>query len=846
MTEKSILPFYLIDILYSYVHGSLKIVLIGRNNETFQRIYIFITSFNPYLYISKYNTNNESVLEIIKQDDTIASWADFSLISEESKHDYFRFREQIVYKLIGNQPFKVPEIKELVAKQHIDCFEYDIPFIHRYLIDSGLFCGCVYAVPFHKQENSQSNTNIIEIDSTTSQLKSSMVPTQETPFLIAAIDIETGNDESISFQELESKKEFKIIAISVCHGYYTESTNLQFQVTSFILSKDQDEKKLLTDFLSFIRSLDPDCIITFNGDNFDLPYIEYRLKLYDLEFNIGYANQKLQQSKIDGKYRLSGKAVVDLYPKTWYIHTKTGKKRLIDIAEYFFATEEEKILKLDIPELPGSLFNKGNIFLLQQYVEQDVKITFELFHKLLAGEMALVKINGAPYSDVLLQTQRVNGEFLLMRILYENNIIIPPKPKRRDIQAHKQKRKEHPHSGGQVITPKVSTAENVIIADFVSMYPTLMSSENIGSETFLSDSQFSSEPRSTLALLQERVISKRLKVKKQLKDASYSSENEKYSLQNQQKALKSVANSMYGATLYVSGRFFDIEVCNSITSMARSLMNNIFGLAQNFGKENGMDIEVIYSDTDSVFIRIQSNNLMFDTDNKRLEWLKHYQEMLLNHINANVPKGMDLVLEDIAKRILFQKMAEKEGELRKKAYAYYSLLSKKLSIKGFEAIRSDLSFITKKTQEKLFYILLNENNPEQKAIAYLRKTVKYIQSEKNEDLLLEKVLFSGIIRRSPSNYKSITPAIGAFLDYCKFYNFDPESYYTEFSRFPYAITVGKKNDPLFKRAKHPNIIKKDKKLKIDRHFYIQEIVRIAERFELKNPENKQSSLFDFI
>ena len=789
MIHKVTMKFYLIDILYISSKESIKLVLIGRSIGTLQRIFIIIDDFKPYFYITK----SEKSLKILNNNAEVINWKTNNSQIEQTKHLYFRFKEKQVYKVEGKEPFRVPDIKNSFTKEGIECFEYDIPFVHRYLIDTGIYCGLIYNLQIEMLD-SFTIKEPMEIRLRSTDLILATDQTHEIPFLIASIDIETGNNESISFQELDSKKEFMIIAISICYGYYTESVELTFKVKSFILSDDLNEKKLLTDFLGFINDLDPDCIITYNGDNFDLPYIQHRLSLYNIEFKIGWGKQKLLQSKIDGRFRISGKAIVDLYPKTWNIHTKSGKKRLIDIAEYFFSSEKDKILKLDIPELPGSLFHNGNINLLQQYVEQDVKITFELFHKLFSGEMTLVKINGAPYSDVLLSTQRVNGEFLLMRILFENNIIIPPKPKKNEISINKKKRKEHPHTGGQVITPKASTAKNVVIADFVSMYPTLISGYNIGSETFISESGFSNQPRSTLALLQDRVISQRIKIKNQLKEESYVSETEKYSLQNQQKALKLVANSMYGATLYVSGRFFDIEVCNSITSMARSLMNKLFDIAKQFGQDNGLDIEVIYSDTDSVFIRLISTKIQFENNKELLEWLQNQQKILLQHLNQNVPKGMDLVLEDIAKRILFQKMSDKEGELRKKAYAYYSLSSEQLIIKGFEAIRSDLSSITKHTQEKLFYILLNQDNPEVKALHYLRRTIKYINSEK-EDLLLEKALFSGIIRRSPSKYKSITPAVGAFLNYCNTFNYDPEVYFTEFPRFPYAITVGKRTEP---------------------------------------------------
>lgn len=842
MTSLTTLQFYLIDILYTKHNGQFNLHLIGRNLNDNNRIQLVVNDFYPYFYVKSEMIKHDKVQSIISNSIAINNWLVSSELQPVTKNTYFRSRQISVYRLIGKEPFKVPEIKEQFSSVGIQCFEFDIPFTHRFLIDSGIYCGYVYSIPYNSNQILPNKYIFWK------ELVKTKKPTTETPYLIAAIDIETGNEEDVSFQELESKKEYKIVAISVCYGFYSDIATINSNCKTFILDNNANEKILLQDFIFFIDELDPDCITTYNGDNFDLPYLEYRLNLYNMEFRLGPADQKLVKSKIDGRYRMAGRTIVDLYPKTWNIHTKTGKKRLVDIAEYFFPKDIQNT-KLKIPKLPGSLFNNNQIELLQEYVEQDVKITFKLFHKLLSGEIAIAKINGAPYSDVLLSTQRVNGEFLLMRILVEKNILIPHKPKKNEITIHKQQRKDHPHTGGQVITPKVTTAQNVIIADFVSMYPTLINAKNIGSETFLNEAEYKSEPRSSLALLQERVITQRIKIKSTLKNDSSIDRTIRNALQNQQKALKLVANSMYGATLYVQGRFFDIEVCNSITFMARNLMNTIFDIAKEFGRKNNLNIEVIYSDTDSVFIQVNSSKSQFRNNKEQLSWVKPIQDQLLLHLNSSVPHGMDLTLEDIAKRIIFQKMKEQSlgEEIRKKAYAYYSLLFEKLVIKGFEAIRSDLAIITKKTQEKLFYILLNEKNPERKAHAYLKHVLNRI-TDTPEKKLLDQVLYSGIIRRAPSKYKSITPAVGAFLNYCKNNNFDPEEYYHEFPRFPYAITNtlgGKANEPLFKKAKHPSIIEKQH-LKIDRQFYIQEIIKIAERFELKNPLHTQTSLLDFI
>ena len=179
-------------------------------------------------------------------------------------------------------------------------------------------------------------------------------------------------------------------------------------------------------------------------------------------------------------------------------------------------------------------------------------------------------------------------------------------------------------------------------------------------------------------------------------------------------------------------------------------------------------------------------------------------------------------------------MVEKSDELRKKAYAYYSLLTNRLVIKGFEAVRSDLSAFTKKTQERIFHILLNEAQPIKKANKYLRHQIKILET-KDQSSLVPKLIVSGIIKRSPDKYKSITPAVGAFLHYCEIFKYNSNEYYTNFPRFPYVISNrGRTGDPLFKKAVHPDLLSK-LHFKLDRSFYIEEIVRIGEKFGLRDP-----------
>ena len=53
-----------------------------------------------------------------------------------------------------------------------------------------------------------------------------------------------------------------------------------------------NEKEMLNDFLKVIDRFDPDIILGYNINNFDLPYIETRLRKNGLPRTIGRCNQK--------------------------------------------------------------------------------------------------------------------------------------------------------------------------------------------------------------------------------------------------------------------------------------------------------------------------------------------------------------------------------------------------------------------------------------------------------------------------------------------------------------------------------------------------------------------------
>ena len=105
----------------------------------------------------------------------------------------------------------------------------------------------------------------------------------------------------------------------------------------------------------------------------------------------------------------------------------------------------------------------------------------------------------------------------------------------------------------------------------------------------------------------------------------------------------------------------------------------------------------------------------------------------------------------------------------------------------------------------------------------------------------------GPIRRSPKDYKSKTPAIGALEDFAFNNELDVDEIWKDYERFPFVILEG--NSPLYKRAKHPTLVDPSK---IDREHYIQEALRDVKRIGVKvelqdiNPPSQKTLDFSIL
>ncbi|MHA2244290.1 MAG: DNA polymerase domain-containing protein [Candidatus Hodarchaeales archaeon] len=824
----------------------------GRSNG--KRVEVRVSGFLPYFYAE---AGEEQIRNILtKGRDDTRDW--LVQTSSHEKRIFFGGSSRTVTKLVGNIPYRVPEVKKLIQDAGIEVHEADIPFSRRFCIDRNL--RALHPVTVTGTIVKQEKDAIIVKASYENISEKAEISSNYQPFLLA-FDIEVDYKQGETIHELLFEKKRRITAISMAWGT-VETENPESKV--IILNDDTDnaEITLLSDFIETVKHIKPDIILSFNGTFFDIPYLITRLSRYGKSLGSLALFEGLQKEIIKAKipvesYRLKGRAVVDLLPRTWGIHPVSGKKSLDSISKEVLG-ESKVELKKSLGELwrDGINGSEEDAQLFRDYSLKDAILTFRLAGELgVSNSIELCRLTGYLLPEGILSTSRNIGEFELMRILYSKGMFIPSKPSQAELKTRKEYGRKFPHLGGWVLDPKVDEASNVAILDFRSLYPNIVRTHNISGETlvpnsesFSPDQRFRKKPRGALALLMDRILKQRYQTQEEIKKIKARETQEDIKkrqniLEKRQRSLKLMANSLLGASNYPRGRFYHHVIANSITAIARELLSEkLERWTHQYSEEHSYRVELRYGDTDSIFVEFMVPNLhprdflAHIPDKRKIKQLLSAIDDYRFFLSQKLPEFLELQLEDVASRIIL-----KRG--RKKAYSYISLMTNNVIIRGFEAVRSDWSPLARKAQRRLLETLLTDLSDKRrekarKLIFNICRTI--IQSSVPQ--LIEGLSIRGPLRKSPAKYKSKTPAVGAFLHYCKQYNLDPDEEWKRWDGFPYIIAKSFSNQPQYLRAYHPDVFREGKK-EIDRVHYVREILGASKRFgiQIKESEAQQGA-----
>ncbi len=236
----------------------------------------------------------------------------------------------------------------------------------------------------------------------------------------------------------------------------------------------KSEGELLAKFLEKFREIDPDILVGYNSDYFDIPYLYYRMcnvlgeDMAKHLSPIGYVRETPWFK--DQYIQIAGVESLD-YMR---LHRKFSWR---DEPSWKLDAIGEKYAGINKIEYEGNLDSlfESDIHKFIEYNFVDVKILVELDKKLeyLALTKNLSHKGKHNYSEVYANTNTQDGA--ISAYLLSQNIIPPAKDK--------TGKEEKGYAGGYLFCPKAGIYNYMFDEDLTSLYPSIIMSINIGKET---------------------------------------------------------------------------------------------------------------------------------------------------------------------------------------------------------------------------------------------------------------------------------------------------------------------------------------------------------------------------
>jgi len=588
-------------------------------------------------------------------------------------------------------------------------YEDDIRLSTRYLLEKGIAPSSWFEAEFEEHPNLPNIPNV----------KAFKVKT-----------VKPSEDRSIP--------NLRIMAVNVLKACEKGSPKPEYDplIAIFVLTSDGDtkqftydgrsDKKLIEDFVNFIKSYDPDIILGY-GITEDWGYFIERCKRVDVLLEVG-RNYAKPHTSVFGHVSITGRICIDL------LHDARDNPQLTE----YTLDEYAKSLGLEVgPQVPEHkyyeyLSDSSKRDILFRQFEESVKLIYKIWSIMGDFIIQLSQLTCLPMDHVLTASSGHRAEAYLIREAYSIGELIPPRIEKPYVS----------YAGGLVLQPQKGVYENVSVLDFSSMYPNIMLKYNVSPDTYVpagercddcfkspeSGHKFRKDYGGVYTRMLQNLLEARKAIREKLKSVEEGSIDYRI-LDARQKVLKILANTLYGYAGWIGARWYLREVAESVAEWGRHTIRTTMDKARELG------LKIIYGDTDSIFI--------IDGD-KLSDLVKWIEEEL----------GMEARIDKIYKRILFTEAKKRYGGL---------LEDGRLEVVGLEVVRGDWTGIAKETQLEVLKIML-ETMDVNKAISYVRSI---ISDTRNGKIEIEKLVIWKRMTKPPEAYEVRAPHVLAALELSK-------------------------------------------------------------------------------
>ena len=716
------------------------------------------TGHKPYCF-SKLNPEE---LDFLSDRDDVEN------IKTVKKYDLLNDTEIQVSKITVSNPLAIGGTDKSI-RNIIDTWESDIKYYENYLYDRSLNIG-----KYYKIEDGKIIPQILEIsDEVRLSLKSllwdktvddEMVNSKQFQEYVSdwaellnqpipkikrvSFDIEVEAevdrlpdakiaDRTVTAIGFEGSDDFKQIFVLRLEGVEEGKNELPSDVKVRFYDKDK-EKEMIQD--AFKKISEYPFVITYNGDDFDMPY------LYNRAQRLGIKQEDNPLYMMRDSATLKEGVHIDLYRtmsnRSFQIYAFSHKYTNFSLNSVSKALLNEE--KIDY----GKELGKLNLYQTANYCFNDARLTYKLtsFNSDLLMNLLVVisRIAKMPIDDI---ARMGVSQWIRSLIYYEHrqrNALIP---KRAELEKKSvgvvsdAVIKDKKYRGGLVIDPIEGIHFNVTVMDFASLYPSIIKVKNISYETVRcphEECKKNTIPQTNhwvctkhnglTSLLIGSLRDLRVNYYKHLSKSKSLSEEQRQQYTVVSQALKVILNASYGVMGAEIFPLYFLPAAEATTAIGRHTILETVKKCQELG------IEVLYGDTDSLFIK----NPTQEQIQAVIDWAKKEHK-----VELEVDKEYRYVVLSGRKKNYLG--VTKDG---------------KVDVKGLTGKKSHTPPFIKTLFYELLDILAKVETQDGFSNAkkqITKKIIEYTKKVEDKEIPLSELAFNVMISKAPSEYVKTIP-----------------------------------------------------------------------------------------
>ncbi len=610
-------------------------------------------------------------------------------------------------------------LRERLHGDGIATFEADVRFAVRYLIDRDIRGGCEIHGAFKPGDR-------IARVYDDPQLHRAMVSL--TPSVLS-FDIET------------DPKARRLLAIAV-YGkgvdevYVVESDGREMPERANACA---DERAALTTFVERVREIDPDILTGWNVIDFDLSVlnrIARRVRIpLDLGREAGTVRMRPAQGYFgSGQASIPGRLVLDGMDLVRGAFVRFDDYSLNGVAREVLG--EGKVVMGAGDDRAADILARyrDDLETFAAYARTDARLALDIVNELDLVNLAMARSRLTGMTPDRVSASIASFDFCYLSALRKRRVVAPT------VGSDDARVSRH-QAGGHVFEPTTGIHENVWVLDFKSLYPSVIRTFNID------PLGFSANPDDWAGLIRvapDAAFRRDEAILPGILDKLFPQREEakRHGDQVASQAIKILMNSFYGVLGTPACRFHNVAVANAVTGMGRHFLQ----WSKRWFEGKGFD--VLYGDTDSVFVRSG-----LDTDAARAAGPRLVVELndaIAAYVRQEwqVRSRLEMEFEKLYLKLFLPSVRHGASGARKR---YAGLIDGQAGVEftGMEVVRRDWTELAKDVQREL-YKRLFAGEP---VADYLEQVANALRSGELDD----KLVYRKGLRKKPSAYTANTP-----------------------------------------------------------------------------------------